>query len=207
MVSPEPNKKIYKSKFKINNMAIAKYLRQAWKKPDKEILRQRMIKWRKENNIVKVEKPLRLDRARALGYKAKKGIVVVRIKISRGGRKRPRPREGRRTKRMTIKKILKMNYKEVAEQKVARKYKNMEIVGSYWIGKDGINYFYEIILADRNRQEIRKDKQLGKLVKSPRGKSFRGLTSSGKKARGLRNSPVKSPKVRPSLRANLRQGN
>jgi large subunit ribosomal protein L15e len=36
---------------------------------------------------------------------------------------------------------------------------------------------------------------------------MRGLTSSGKKSRGLRNSPVKAPKVRPSLRANRRRGN
>ena len=100
-----------------------------------------------------------------------------------------------------------MNYKEVAEQRVARKYRNMEVLGSYWIGKDGVNYFYEIVLVDRDKPEIKGDKQLANLVKSPRGKAFRGLTSAGRKARGLRNSPVKSPKVRPSLRANRRQGN
>ena len=69
-------------------MGITKYLRQAWKKPDKETLRKRMIEWRKGNTIIKVEKPLRLDRARTLGYKAKKGVVVVRVRILRGGRKK-----------------------------------------------------------------------------------------------------------------------
>ncbi len=186
-------------------MGIAKYLREAWKKPDKNILRSRMIEWRKSNSIEKVEKPLRLDRARSLGYKAKKGIIVVRARILRGGRKKTRPRKGRRTKRMGIRKVLKMNYKEVAEQRVARRYRNMEIVGSYQIGKDGKYYFYEVILADR--VSLKKDKQLGKLVKSTKGKAFRGITSSGKKARGLRNSAVKAPKVRPSLRANRRRGN
>ena len=188
-------------------MGVAKYLRQAWKKPDVDVLRKRMIEWRKGNTIVKVEKPLRLDRARALGYKAKTGVVVVRVRINRGGRKRTRPRKGRRSKRMGIKKVLSMNYKEVAEQRIARKHRNMEIVGSYLVGKDGVNYFYEIILADRARKEIQNDKQLGPLVRSARGKAFRGLTSSGKKARGLRNSSVKAPKVRPSLRANRRRGN
>ncbi len=187
-------------------MGIAKYLREAWKRPDKEVLRGRMIEWRKGNAIEKIEKPLRLDRARSLGYKAKKGIVVVRVKILRGGRRKTRPKKGRRSKRMGIRKILKMNYKEVAEQRVIRKYKNMEVVGSYAIGKDGRHYFYEVILADRNSPIVKKDKQLSGLVKG-RGKTFRGLTSSGKKARGLRNSPVKSPKVRPSLRANRRRGN
>jgi len=186
---------------------LAYFLRQAWKKPDVELSRKRMIEWRKGDTIIKVEKPLRLDRARALGYKAKTGVTVVRIRILRGGRKKSRPRKGRRTKRMGIRKVLKMNYKEVAEQRVARKHRNMEIVGSYQIGKDGIHYFYEVILADRARKEIQKDKQLGPLVRSAKGKAFRGLTSSGKKARGLRNSAVKVPKVRPSLRANRRRGN
>ncbi len=47
-------------------------IREAWKKPDKKTLRERMIEWRKSGVFTKVEKPLRLDRARALGYKAKK---------------------------------------------------------------------------------------------------------------------------------------
>jgi len=188
-------------------MGLMRYLREAWKKPDKENLRKRMIKWRQGNSITRVEKPLRLDRARNLGYKAKKGIAVVRVKILRGGRKRMRPKKGRRSKRMGIRKVLKMNYKEVAEQRAVRKYNNMEVVGSYKIGKDGKYYFYEIILADRNSPELKNDKEIGRLIKSPKGKAFRGLTSFGKKARGLRNSPVKAPKVRPSLRAKRRQGN
>jgi len=42
------------------------YIKEAWKKPDTKILRQRMIEWRKTPAIVKVDKPLRLDRARNL---------------------------------------------------------------------------------------------------------------------------------------------
>jgi len=187
-------------------MGVAKYLREAWKKPDKETLRLRMIEWRKGESIVRVEKPLRLDRARALGYKAKKGIIVVRVRIRRGGRKKTRPKKGRRSKRMTIRKTLKMNYREVAEQRAARKYPNMEVLNSYWIGKDGLYYFYEVILVDRSAPEIRSDKELSFITRS-RGRAFRGLTSAGKKARGLRNSRVKAPKVRPSLRANRRRGN
>jgi large subunit ribosomal protein L15e len=49
-----------------------------------------MIKWRSEPTILVIEKPTRLDRARTLGYKAKKGIVVVRVRVPRGGRKRHR---------------------------------------------------------------------------------------------------------------------
>ena len=188
-------------------MGIAKYLREAWKKPDVNVLRTRMIEWRKSEVITRVEKPLRLDRARALGYKAKKGVTVVRIRVKRGGHKRTRPNKGRRTKRLHIRKNLRMNYKEIGEQRVARKFNNMEVLNSYQIGKDGMNYFFEVILVDRAAPEIKSDKQLGPLVRAPKKRSLRGISSAGRKARGLRNSPVKAPKVRPSLRANRRRGN
>ncbi|MCK4650117.1 50S ribosomal protein L15e [Candidatus Pacearchaeota archaeon] len=188
-------------------MGIVKYLREAWKKPDVKLLRERMIEWRKDGAITRVERPLRLDRARSLGYKAKKGVVVVRVKIKRGGHKRSRPNKARRTKRLHIRKNLRMNYKEIAENRVARKYVNMEVLGSYWIGKDGMNYFYEIILVDRKDAGILNDKQLGEFVKAPKKRALRGLTSAGKKARGQRNSREKVPKAFPSLRANKRRGN
>jgi large subunit ribosomal protein L15e len=101
-----------------------------------------------------------------------------------------------------------MNYKEISEQRVARKYKNMEVLNSYMLGKDGIHYFYEVLLVDRNANEIKKDKQLSFIAKKAnKGRAFRGLTSAGKKARGLRHSKDKAPKTRPSLRAHKRRGN
>jgi len=169
-------------------------------------LRERMIDWRKSQTIVKVDKPLRLDRARALGYKAKKGVVVVRVRIGRGGRKRKRVNKGRRSKRMTSKKVLKMNYKWVAEQRAARKFRNLEVLNSYQIGKDGVNYFFEIIMIDPTRPEIKADKELGWITrKENKGRVFRGLTSAGKKSRGLRKKS-REMKVRPSIRARGRKG-
>ncbi len=189
-------------------MGITQYLREAWKKPDLEILRQRMIDWRAGEAIVKVDKPLRLDRARALGYKAKKGVVVVRVRVMRGGHKRTRPYKGRRTKRLHNRKNLTMNYQEIAETRAARKYNNMEVLNSYNIGKDGKHAFYEVILVDRESPEIRSDKQLSFVTKpANKTRALRGITSAARKARGLMNSSVKAPKVRPSLRANRRRGN
>ena len=78
----------------------------------------------------------------------------------------------------------------------------------HWVaGWPFFHYFYEVILDDRVVPEIKSDKELGPFVKAPKKRALRGLTSAGKKARGLRNSPVKAPKVRPSLRANRRRGN
>jgi large subunit ribosomal protein L15e len=163
------------------------YLGKAWKKPDKETLRKRMTEWRHSSVFTKVDKPLRLDRARALGYKDKKGFVVVRIRIKRGGHKRTRPNKGRRSKRMHTRKNLQMNYKWIAEQRVQKKYKNLEVLNSYQIGKDGMNYFYEVICVDVNRPEIKNDKTIN-WIANPKNKkrAIRGLTSAAKKSRGLR---------------------
>jgi len=182
------------------------YIREAWKKPDVKTLRERMIEWRSSENVAKVEKPLRLDRARSLGYKAKKGFVVARVRVLRGGRKRTRPARGRRTAKQTARKTLKMNYQWVAEQRAARKFTNLEVLNSYMTGKDGRHYFYEIILVNPDAPEIKSDKTFSWLQNpANRGRVFRGLTSAGKKSRGLRS---KSPnlKVRPSLRAWSRRG-
>jgi len=162
------------------------YIQKAWKKPDAKALRERMIEWRASPVFTKVEKPLRLDRARALGYKAKKGFVVVRVRIKRGGHRRPRPNKRRRSKRLHSRKNLTMNYKWIAEQRVARKFRNLEVLNSYMIGKDGVNYFFEVILVDPTRPEIKNDPTISWITKSEnRRRVFRGLTSAAKKSRGL----------------------
>jgi len=79
-----------------------RHLREAWKKPEesyiKDLMKQRVIVWRKQPSSVKLDKPTRLDRARGLGYKAKHGFHVVRTRVRRGGRRKLRPVLGRRQK-------------------------------------------------------------------------------------------------------------
>lgn len=183
------------------------HLRQAWKKPDKVTLRKRMIEWRKSESLTKVDKPLRLDRARALGYKDKKGFVIIRVRLKRGGHKRPRPNKGRRSKRLHTRKNLGMSYKWIAESRVEKKYKNLVVLNSYMIGKDGIHYFYEVICVDPQKPEIKNDKKLNWITKPVNQKrALRGLTSAAKKSRGLR-SKHPTNKNRPSRRAGDRKGN
>lgn len=129
---------------------------------------------------MKIDRPTRIDRARALGYKAKQGYVVVRVRVKRGGKKREKPRGGRKPKKSRRKKILAKNYQWIAEERAARRYRNCEVLGSYWIMKDGLHYWYEIILADR--VQVSKYKGMEHLGWT-RGKVFRGLTSAGRKAR------------------------
>lgn len=183
------------------------YLREAWKKPSREILHGRMIEWRASDAITRVEKPLRLDKARALGYKAKKGFVVLRVRLMRGGRKRERAGvKGRKSRKQTIRKTLKMSYQWVAEIRAARKYKNLEVLNSYPIGKDGKHYFFEVIMVDPNRPEIKNDRTMKWISDSAnRKRAERGLTSAAKKSRGLRKKSHEM-KVRPSLRSWKRRG-
>jgi len=169
-------------------------------------LKERLIIWRREGSIVKLEKPTDIARARILGYKDKKGIVVFRVRVVRGGHKRTRPKKGRKIKNLTIRKNLKMNYQWIAETRVERRYSNLEVLNSYKVGKDGMHYFYEVIMVDPQRAEIKNDPNYSWIVnKQNKGRSFRGLTSAAKKSRGLR---YKSPelKVRPSLTSRGNRG-
>jgi large subunit ribosomal protein L15e len=125
-------------------------------------MRERVIIWRRQPTIVRIQKPTRIDRARRLGYKAKKGFVMVRVRVRRGGRRKPRPKMGRRQKRMGVKKYTPAkSIKLIAEERVARKYPNLEVLNSYWVWEDGISKWFEVILVDANSPSIRSDKDIG----------------------------------------------
>ena len=190
-------------------MGMYKYIRQAWKKPKEslgDLWQQRIIKWRNEPATLRIERPTRLDRARSLGYKAKPGFVIVRQRVDRGGRQRPQIRHPRRSKAMSRRKDLTMNYQAVAENRAARKYPNCEVLNSYYVGEDGLKYWYEIILVDRHNPSIVSDDRISWIM-GHKGRSERGLTSAGRRGRGLLNKGKGAEKIRPSLRAHDRQGN
>ncbi len=160
-----------------------KYMAEAWKRPDKsyveDLMKQRVIAWRREPAIVRIDKPTRIDRARRLGYKAKRGYVIVRVRVRRSGFRKPRPRSGRRPKRMGVEKIkLAKSLRLIAEERAARRYPNLEVLNSYWVWEDGLYKWFEVIMVDRT---LLPELRLGK----GRGRVFRGLTSAGRKVRGL----------------------
>ena len=184
------------------------YIREAWKRPYEgmvgELMWQRLQKWRKEPAVVRIERPTRLDRARSLGYKAKKGVIVVRVRVRRGGRRATRPNKGRKTRHMMVnRKTPGKNLQWIAEERANRKYPNMEVLNSYWVGEDGRYKWFEVILVDRDHPAVKSDRQLS-WISRKRGRVYRGLTSAGRKARGLRRKGRGAEKVRPSRRANFR---
>ena len=130
-------------------------------------LRDRVVSWRKQDAVARIEKPSRILRARRLGYKAKQGIIVVRMRVGTGGMRKKRPTGGRRPKHLGVTRIkAAVNMRQVAERRVLERYPNMSLLGSYFIYKDGMHYWYEVILADASHPRIKKDKELRKRVLS-----------------------------------------
>ena len=187
-------------------MGLYKYIREIWKKPKGEAYKTRLIQWRKEPATIRIERPTRLDRARTLGYQAKEGYIIVRQRVKRGGHKRPRIKAGRKPRRFGSRKNLKISYQTISETRAAKKYVNLEVLSSYWVGDDNLHYWYEIILVDPLHPVIRSDKKINWIAeKQHTRRVFRGLTSSGRKSRGLHNKGKGAEKVRPSIRAHGRK--
>ncbi len=128
-------------------------------------LRAKAIGWRKETAVTRIDKPTRLQRARRIGYKAKQGIVVIRMRVGVGGMRKQRPRGGRRPKHLGVVRIkADVSMKQVAERRILQRYPNMKLLGSYFLYKDGMHIWFEIILADPDHPRISKDKELRKRV-------------------------------------------
>ena len=137
-----------------------------WKENSTE-LRKKAVIWRKENAVTRIDKPSRITRAIRLGYKAKQGITVVRMRVGTGGMRKQRPRGGRRPKHLGVTRIkAAVSMKQVAERRVLERHPNMKLLGSYFLYKDGMHYWFEIILADPSHPSIAKDKELRKRVLS-----------------------------------------
>lgn len=131
-----------------------------WKQNAEE-LKSKAIAWRKEPTINRIERPSRIDRARRLGYKAKQGIVVVRVRVGRGGMRKQRPVAGRRPKHLGVVHIKQgISMRKVAERRVFEKFPNLEVMGSYYLHKDGTNLWYEVVLADPSHPAISKDREM-----------------------------------------------
>ncbi len=170
-------------------MGLYQQLAELWQNRDehRDLWKQRLVQWRRQPVMVELERPTRLDRARALGYKAKTGFFLVRVRVDSGGRKRERFSSGRRSKRYGRKKIVNKSYQWVAEERAQRAYTNLEVLNSYEVAFDGLHYWFEVIMIDPQRPEIQADPRVSWITgKRSRKRVFRGKTSAGKSSRGLK---------------------
>jgi len=166
-------------------------IRDSWKKSKdlKKLFKQRLIDWRKDKVVERIYKPMRLDRARSLGYKAKKGFVLVRVRIGKGGRRRRLyGRRGRKPSKAGLVKFTpSKGLQWIAEERAQKRYPNLEVLNSYFVADDGTKKYFEVILVDPDSPNIKSDPKINWIcLPANRSRVRKGLTSAGKRARGLK---------------------
>ncbi|KFY50714.1 hypothetical protein V496_09238 [Pseudogymnoascus sp. VKM F-4515 (FW-2607)] len=174
-------------------MGALKYVEELQKKKQSDVLRflLRVRCWelRQLNVIHRASRPSRPDKARRLGYKAKQGYVIYRVRVRRGGRKKP-VSKGATFGKPTNQGVNQLKYqrslKSTAEERVGRRCANLRVLNSYWINQDSTYKYFEVILVDPQHKAIRRDPRINWIVAPVhKHRESRGLTATGKKSRGL----------------------
>merc|ERR1712146_169932 len=144
------------------------------------------------------------DKARRLGYKAKQGYVVYRIRVRRGGRKRPNAKGivyGKPCNQGVKHLKFERSHRSVAEERCGRRCGNLRVLNSYWVNQDATYKYFEVIMVDPNHNAIRNDPRINWIVNPVhKHREMRGLTSAGKISRGL-GKGTKYNRLKPSRKA------
>lgn len=196
-------------------MGYAPFVNELWKNKKSDvmsfILQIRAWEYRHLPSIYRVNKPTRPEKAKRLGYKKKNGFIIYRVKVRRGGRKKPVKKgvtNGKPKNQGINEQKFQRNKKSIAEEKVGKVCGNLRILNSYWINQDSIYKYFEVILVDPFSKTIKNDWKIRWICfPSQKHREMRGLTSSGKKSRGLRKKGHKATKSRPSRRGAWRRNN
>lgn len=191
-------------------MGAYKYLEELWRKKQSDVvrflLRVRTWEYRQLPAVHRVVHPTRPEKARRLGYKAKQGYVIYRARVRRGDRKKRVAKGivyGKPKHQGVCKQKSSRNLRSVAEERVGRKVcGNMRVLNSYWVGQDATYKYFEVILVDPNHNAIRNDGRINWICNPVhKHRELRGLTSAGRKGRGLRVKGNSACRLRPSRRA------
>ncbi|KAF3944663.1 hypothetical protein CMV_028887 [Castanea mollissima] len=175
-------------------MGAYKYVSELWRKKQSDVMRflQRVRCWeyRQQSAIVRVTRPTRPDKARRLGYKAKQGYVVYRVRVRRGGRKRPVPKGivyGKPTNQGVTQLKFQRSKRSVAEERAGRHLGGLRVLNSYWLNEDSTYKYYEVILVDVAHNAIRNDPRINWLAGAKhKHRELRGLTSAELNTMGSR---------------------
>eukprot|EP00178_Gracilaria_changii_P026021 TRINITY_DN79950_c0_g1_i1.p1 TRINITY_DN79950_c0_g1~~TRINITY_DN79950_c0_g1_i1.p1 ORF type:complete len:205 (-),score=11.67 TRINITY_DN79950_c0_g1_i1:3-617(-) len=174
-------------------MGAYKYIQELWRKKQSDVmrflLRVRCWQYRQLSALHRAPRPTRPDKARRLGYKAKQGYVIYRIRVRRGGRKRPVPKGatyGKPVHHGVNQLKFARSLQSVAEERAGRHCGALRVLNSYWVGEDSTYKFFEVILIDPFHKAIRRNPDTQWITKPVhKHREMRGLTSAGRKSRGL----------------------
>lgn len=174
-------------------MGAYKYMEELQRKKQSDVmrflLRVRCWEFRQKKVIHRASRPSRPEKARKLGYKAKQGFAIFRIRVRRGNRKRPVPK-GATYGKPTNQGVNHLKYQKslrvTAEERVGRRAANLRVLNSYWVNEDSTYKYYEVITVDPSHNAIRNDPAYNWIANPVhKHREARGLTSAGKKSRGI----------------------
>lgn len=174
-------------------MTFIQILREIHQKKQSDIMkymtRITLVEARQNDVVFRKERPSFIDRARKLGYKAKNGYSIWSVRVRKGDAIRNYNNGNTRGKCVNagIHQI-KPNYNKQAEaeQLVGRKLGSLRVLGSYKIGQDLRYHHFEVIMVDPMHNSIRNDHKINWICNPVhKHREMRGLTSAGKKSRGL----------------------
>eukprot|EP00051_Salpingoeca_urceolata_P026156 m.476298 g.476298 ORF g.476298 m.476298 type:complete len:205 (-) comp20490_c0_seq1:59-673(-) len=174
-------------------MGAYKYLEELYKHKQSDLLRflLRVRNWqfRQLSSVHRASRPTRPDKARRLGYKAKQGFVIYRVRVKRGGRKRT-VRKGNTAGKPTNQGVKQLKWqrglRSKAEERVGRKCGNLRVLNSYWVAQDSTYKFFEVILVDPQHKAIRRDPRINWICGAVhKHREIRGTTSEGRNNRGI----------------------
>ncbi|WP_411026895.1 hypothetical protein, partial [Salmonella sp. s55044] len=141
------------------------------------------------SSVHRAPRPTRPDKAKALGYRAKQGICIYRVRVRRGGRKRPVKKGttyGKPTNQGINQLKFQRNLQNVAEERVGRRCGGLRVLNSYWIAEDSTYKYYEVIMVDPFHKAIRRTPDMQWICTNVmKHREMRGLTAAGKRSRGL----------------------
>lgn len=137
-------------------MGAYKYIQEIWRKKQSDVmlflLRLRCWQYRQLNTIHRCPRPTRPEKARRLGFKAKQGYIIYRVRVRRGGRKKQVPKGATygKPKNQGVNQLKPTrNHQAIAEERVGRRVaRALRVLGSYWIAQDSTFKFFEVINID-----------------------------------------------------------
>ncbi|TBU11213.1 ribosomal protein L15 [Hamiltosporidium tvaerminnensis] len=174
-------------------MGASFYLRELHKKKQSDVmrylLRLRAWEYRQRPAVHRAMRPTYPEKARKLGYKAKSGIYIFRVRVKRGNAKRVAKKgiiNGKPSNQGIQQRKGSKSLQALGEIEVGKKIGNYRILNSYWVAQDWVYKFYEVIMVDPMNQSIRNDPRLNWICKGDKKhREARGLTSATKSSRGL----------------------
>eukprot|EP00703_Trepomonas_sp_PC1_P001820 JAP94786.1 Ribosomal protein L15 [Trepomonas sp. PC1] len=194
-------------------MGAYKYVNELWRKKASEVAnylqRVRCWEYRQLPSIVRLQHPTRPEKAHRVGYKAKKGYVIYRVRVRRGGRIRQCKHKIWYGKPRNIG-VVGFKYNRQlrvhAEQRVGKAIGAMRVLNSYWVAQDGNYKWFDVVMVDPMHPTIRNDARINWICDgTQKHRECRGLTSAERQARGLRNKGVGAMKLRGSKQHHWRK--